>query len=379
MAVWLRVRVVVLLRVRLLVPPAARLETVDVPVRGAREAVLLGSREGVDVKLPSTVRREEAEREAEAVKAGVDVRLTDGDADDEDEEEPEEVSELELVDVPAWMEATAVVGVDAAVLGGVEAADLDIEAAVAENVEAALLVRETVLELVVTVTEALRKVDGLVEEDREELLLPVPLALELPVPVALALAVPGTLELPVPVMLALAVPDCVDERVPATDELPVAVALDKGVPVAELGEVPDMEEAPVCMEEVVLLTELEGLPIVLVELEGLTLVEEAGVGADEALRRVAMLRPWKVMAERVASASPASHSVVSRIALSLQCIGTSIVMLLSRKQLAAGEKRSSVCAKEYPSQEGESQQAPRQAPSEGRWRAVPSGLPTRSV
>ena len=73
---------------------------------------------------------------------------------------------------------------------------------------------------------------------------------------------------------------------------------------------------------------------------GLAVVECAG----DALKRVAMLRPRKVMAEKAASASPASHSVDSSTALADQCVGTIIVTFASKKQLAVGAKRSSVCA-----------------------------------
>ena len=47
------------------------------------------------------------------------------------------------------------------------------------------------------------------------------------------------------------------------------------------------------------------------ELEEVPEGDEDKVGDGEALRRLATLRPRKVMAERVASASPASHSVDS--------------------------------------------------------------------
>ena len=66
---------------------------------------------------------------------------------------------------------------------------------------------------------------------------------------------------------------------------------------------------PVLEEDAVWLG--EGRPVVLAVFDELMLKKEAVVGVGEALRRVAMLRPRKVMAERVASASPASHSVNS--------------------------------------------------------------------
>ena len=85
---------------------------------------------------------------------------------------------------------------------------------------------------------------------------------------------------------------------------------DDGVPVAEaeLVAVVELEAVPVCEEEPVVVAELDG---VLVELDGVVLMEEMGDGADEALLRLAMLRPRKVMDDTAASASPASHSVDS--------------------------------------------------------------------
>ena len=64
----------------------------------------------------------------------------------------------------------------------------------------------------------------------------------------------------------------------------------------------------------------------LMELVGIVVDVKAGVGAGEALRRVAMLRPRKVMAERVASESPASHSVDKRMPLEKALLGMSWVM-----------------------------------------------------
>ena len=57
------------------------------------------------------------------------------------------------------------------------------------------------------------------------------------------------------------------------------------------------------------------LSVMLIEREELTLAVEVGAGDGDVLRRVAMLRPRKVMAERDASASPISHSVDSRMPL----------------------------------------------------------------
>ena len=206
---------------------------------------------------------------------------------------------------------------------------------------------------------ALRVAAGLSEGDREVLLgmtvalevLAAPevlVALELRVPIALEVSESVALEEPVTVVLALGVPDCVDERVFVTDELLVPVALEEDDPDAELELVPSIENAlvPECEEEIVLATELEGLPVVLIEPEGLELAVEAGVGAGEALRSVAMLRPRMVMDDTAASASPDSHSCVSSTALVTRCVGMSSDTLASKKQLAVEAKRSSGQAKE---------------------------------
>ena len=63
--------------------------------------------------------------------------------------------------------------------------------------------------------------------------------------------------------------------------------------------------------------ELEGVPEVggervdVAALVALALLEDDDVGEGEVLRRLAMLRPRKVMDDTAASASPASHSVDS--------------------------------------------------------------------
>ena len=63
--------------------------------------------------------------------------------------------------------------------------------------------------------------------------------------------------------------------------------------------------------------ELEGVPEVggervdVAALIALALLDDEDVGDGEALRRLAMLRPRYVMDDTAASASPASHSVVS--------------------------------------------------------------------
>lgn len=248
------------------------------------------------------------------------------------------MSELDALDVPVWVTAVVVVGVETAVPDGVKVAGLD-GVKVPDGVEeTAPVCEQEVLE--VPVTEALRVAEGLAVEDREELRLGAPDA------------------------LALTVSDCVDEVVP--DELPV----NESVPVAELEEelvlVTELDELPVTVpvleldEELLgvlvpltlgvpdwlmvsaalelsvasVVAKLEGdavwleeeVPVALVEPEGLILEVEAGVSAGEALRRVAMLRPRKVMAEMVASASPASHSVDSRMPLEKALLGMSWVM-----------------------------------------------------
>ena len=84
-----------------------------------------------------------------------------------------------------------------------------------------------------------------------------------------------------------------DEAVPAAEDEPVPVVELQGVPVREDEAVPESE-------------------LVLV---ALALLDEDGVGAGVVLRvawrRLAMLRPRKVMDDTAASASPASHSVDS--------------------------------------------------------------------
>ena len=205
-ALRVRVRVAVLLRVRLLVgtleavPPAARFEAVAVPVGGAREAALLADRERVAGAVACTEELAEAGREAEPEGSG--VRLTDREAEAEEEEEPEEVLELELLDVPVWVEAVVVVGVDAAVPAGVKAA-------VPDCVEPAELVCEAEL-LVVPVAEVLRAADGLAVEDKDEL----------PLGVRMALALAEGVELGAAVCEKLGVP-CVELSVPDREGVPV--------------------------------------------------------------------------------------------------------------------------------------------------------------
>ena len=343
-ALRVRVRVAVLLRVRLLVgvpnldpPPAERLEGEPV-VEGAREGEPVGRKEGV-VGLTIIVLLAETGREAEM--GG--ERLTDGDA--EEEEEPEEVSELELLEVPVWVEAAVAVGEEIADRVEVALADTDkagepdgVEGAVDDCVEAAVPdgVEETMGnkdEAAVPVHEVellgvpLQETESLEVRATEELELPVCEGEGVCVWLEVLADVCDWLELrvPVPVALALPVSDCVDGAVPMAEELPVKLALGDGVPAAEL------EEEMVIVFEGLLVLVLEGLsvpvmltlgvPVALVEPEGLTLKVEVSVG--NALRRDAMLRSRKVMAERVASASPASHRLDSTIPLETRLEGMS--------------------------------------------------------
>ena len=87
------------------------------------------------------------------------------------------------------------------------------------------------------------------------------------------------------------------------------------------------------------------LVLVMVLVGDMELVIEA-LGAGE--RRVAMLRPRKVMAAMTASASPASHRLDSNTPLSMALLGMSCVMLTSRKQLEGppARKDGSPAAKE---------------------------------
>ena len=106
-----------------------------------------------------------------------------------------------------------------------------------------------------------------------------------------------------PLRLGEGVPICeleaVDEReeelVVVCDELAVPLRLGEGVPVEEPEGV----------------SELEGERVKVSELVVLALLVDDNVGAGDALRRLAMLRPRYVMEDTAASASPASHSVDS--------------------------------------------------------------------
>jgi len=84
-----------------------------------------------------------------------------------------------------------------------------------------------------------------------------------------------------------------EELVLVGAELDVSLVLGEGVPVEELKGVVDEERVDVAA------------------LVALALLDEDGVGAGDALRRLAMLRPRYVMDDMAASASPASHSVDS--------------------------------------------------------------------
>ena len=197
------------------------------------------------------------------------------------------------------------------------------------------------------------------------------------------------------------VPDCDDDGVPVIEEVlveePVCEGEGEGVPVGEpvvLGEgvpvsVPVVEALPDELLVALVVALLEGEPVPVLVCEGV----DGGVreGEEDALRRDAMLRPRKVMAERAASASPASHSVDSETPLEKALLGMSCVMLPSRKQppraaatcapMISKEEEiaaSSLAAKEYPAQLGTPQQAIRQAFSD-ETETVPLRVPTRSI
>lgn len=94
-----------------------------------------------------------------------------------------------------------------------------------------------------------------------------------------------------------------------------------GVPPVALGEgegegEPDAESEPMhepeALEERVPVNEnVPKLAVLLAGVEALALAVEVGLSPGVSPRRVAMLRPRKVMDDRAASASPASHSVDS--------------------------------------------------------------------
>ena len=73
------------------------------------------------------------------------------------------------------------------------------------------------------------------------------------------------------------------------------LGLGEGAPVEELENVP----------------ESDGERVDVAVLVALALLDDDNVDAGDALRRLAMLRPRKVMDDTAASASPASHSVDS--------------------------------------------------------------------
>ena len=102
------------------------------------------------------------------------------------------------------------------------------------------------------------------------------------------------------------------------EELDVSLVLGEGVPVEELEGVLEVDEERVDVAALVVLA----------------LTDDDDVGDGEALRRLAMLRPRKVMDDTAASASPASHRVDSYMPLEKALLGISCVMLTSRKQLA---------------------------------------------
>ena len=107
------------------------------------------------------------------------------------------------------------------------------------------------------------------------------------------------------------------------------VALLEGVPVSE----PVEEALPVAL--------LEALEVALLEDEPVPVPVPAGVGGgvregeEDALRRVAMLRPRMVMEDTAASAPPASHSSEdSRTPLVMRMLCENSVTLEKRKQPA---------------------------------------------
>jgi hypothetical protein len=117
------------------------------------------------------------------------------------------------------------------------------------------------------------------------------------------------LKLPVAEELLLAVPVLEKVGVLVLLELSVPVLLTIPVPLKVL----ELEAELVFVLEGDAMLVADKLPVADAELDGVTVAgeDEEGVCAGEALRRLAMLRPRKVMEERAASASPASHSVDS--------------------------------------------------------------------
>ena len=92
------------------------------------------------------------------------------------------------------------------------------------------------------------------------------------------------------------VDDCNEELVLVREELAVPLELGEDVPVVD-------EE----LDDVAALDELNDVTALVM----LALPDGNCVGAGDALRRLAMLRPRKVMEDTAASASPDSHSVDS--------------------------------------------------------------------
>ena len=89
--------------------------------------------------------------------------------------------------------------------------------------------------------------------------------------------------------------------------------------------VPELEVKPVMGSELRLSFVADRLPVADAELDGdnVMLKEDEVVCVGDALRRLAMLRPRTVMEERVASASPASHSVEYSTPLETRLLGMS--------------------------------------------------------
>ena len=116
-----------------------------------------------------------------------------------------------------------------------------------------------------------------------------------------------------------------DDGVPVCDEVRVPELL--GVPVIERVPVADNEHVP--DEELVDADVLELVPVMLLvaACDDVTLLVPAGEGDDERLRKVAMLRPRKVIEDTAASASPTSHSVDRSTPLATREEGTSCVTL----------------------------------------------------
>lgn len=119
------------------------------------------------------------------------------------------------------------------------------------------------------------------------------------------------------------------------------MALLEGVPVTVLVEVGLPVELLVVLGEALL--DEDPLPVPVPDGVGGGVRE----GEEDALRRVAMLRPRLVMDDTAASTSPASHRREdSRTPLEMRMLLENSVRLEKRKQLASGERRSSVKEKE---------------------------------